>query len=187
MDQLRNRVELTGTRKGKGAAALVAAALFLLFALTAAQACRTVSSAPRMLANAEPSPEALARRFLDDLARSDVDAMKHLRISKEEFCTYVFPELPASKTPNVECDWVWNQATLKSMSGMARTLERHRGMRYELVAVRFATTEDYASYRVLKNPVVTVRDETGATEEIRLFGSLLELDGQYKLFSFVVD
>jgi hypothetical protein len=151
------------------------------------QGCRTVASAPRALAGAESSPEALARLFLDDLARDDVEAMKRLRVSKEEFCAYVFPELPASRTPIVTCDWVWDQATLKCMAEMAHVLKGHRGRRYELVSLRFAATEQYASYRVLKSPVVTVRDETGATAEVRLFGSMLELDGQYKLFSFVVD
>ena len=187
MDQLRAGFELAAPPRKKGAAARVAAALVLLCGLVCAQGCRTASSSPRALAGAESSPEALARRFLDDLARDDLESMKRLRVSKGEFCAYVFPELPAAKTPNVTCDWVWDQAALKSMAGMSRMLQQNQGKRYELVSMRFAGTEEHDSYRVLESPVVTVRDETGATSEVRLFGSLLELDGQYKLFSFVVD
>jgi hypothetical protein len=32
-----------------------------------------------------------------------------------------------------------------------------------------------------------LRDEAGEVRELKLFGSMLELDGRYKLFSFVVD
>jgi hypothetical protein len=113
--------------------------------------------------------------------------MKGLRITRDEFCRYVFPELPAAKTPNVSCDWVWDQATLKSMAGMKRVLDDNAGKRYELVSIRFASTERHDTYNVLSRPVATVRDEAGRTSDVRLFGSMLELDGQYKLFSFVVD
>lgn len=172
----------------KGAVARAAALLLLLVApVGALQGCRTVASAPRTLANAESSPEALTSRFLDALAADDLEAIKRLRISKEEFCGYVFPELPASKLNNVTCDFVWSQATLKSMSGMTRMLDKNKGKRLELVSVKFAATERHETYRVLKDPVVSVRDETGAVQELRLFGSMLEMDGQYKLFSFVVD
>ncbi len=172
----------------RGAAARAVALLLLLVApIGALEGCRTVASAPRALANAEPSPEALTSRFLDGLAADDLEAIKRLRISKEEFCGYVFPELPASKLNNVTCDFVWSQATLKSMSGMTRMLDGNKGKRFELVSVKFGATERHESYRVLKDPVVTVRDETGAVQSVRLFGSMLEMDGQYKLFSFVVD
>lgn len=151
------------------------------------QGCRTAHSAPRQLAASSASPEDLARRFLVSLASDDLRGMRELRITKQEFCEFVFPELPASKTPNVSCDWVWEQATLKSMAGMKRMLDGNQGKQYDLVSIRFAEAEQYASFRVLENPVATVKDESGATSEVRLFGSMLEMDGQYKLFSFVVD
>jgi hypothetical protein len=159
----------------------------LLTALGLAAGCGTSASTARTLANPSPSPEALAARYLDALGRDDLESMKALRLTEQEFCAYVFPELPSSRLPNVKCDFVWSQATLNSMAGMQRMLESHRGKRYELVSVRFAAVDDYDTYRVHKEPLVTFRDETGATHQARLFGSMLELDGQYKLFSFVVD
>jgi hypothetical protein len=162
--------------------------LLVLLCITVVVAgCGTAASSARTLSNADPTPEALATRFLDALSRDDLEAIKAMRLTEQEFCAYVFPELPSSKLPNVECDFVWSQATLNSMAGMTRMQKAHGGRRYQLVSVRFAAVEKYGSYRVHKEPVVTVRDEFGATIEARLFGSILELDGQYKLFSFVVD
>ena len=159
----------------------------VLLAIAALAGCGTSASSVRILSNADPTPEALAARFLDALSRDDLEAIKAMRLTEQEFCAYVFPELPSSKLPNVHCDFVWSQATLNSMAGMTRMQKAHKAKRYELVSVRFAAVETYDSYRVHKEPVVTVRDESGATTEARLFGSMLELDGQYKLFSFVVD
>ena len=160
----------------------------LLVVTTGIAGCRTAhSDSKRSLAGAAASPEALAERALAALAANDLEGMKSLRLTKAEFCRYVFPELPAAKLPNVSCDWVWDQATLKSMAGMKRVVDASAGRKLELVSVRFTGEDRYASYRVLKNPVVTVRDPSGAVTEERLFGSVLELDGQYKLFSFVVD
>jgi hypothetical protein len=162
--------------------------------LPLAQSCGSVSSAPpapaapRVLANASTSAEDLARRFLDALGRDDLEAIKALRLEKSEFCSYVWPELPASKLPNVTCDFAWSQATLNSMAGMNSMLKKHKRHRYELVSLRFAAPEErHESFVVLKDPLVTVRDETGETNELCLFGSMLQMDGQYKLFSFVVD
>jgi hypothetical protein len=143
---------------------------------------------PRYLANAASSPEALARSFLDALAAGDVVAMKRLRITKKEFCWYVWPELPASQLPNVDCDFVWSQATLNSLAGLDEVLHAYAGRRLELVSLRFAAGDEaHASYVVHGDTRVTLRDEAGEVRELKLFGSMLELDGRYKLFSFVVD
>ncbi|MEW6209699.1 MAG: hypothetical protein AB1631_15125 [Acidobacteriota bacterium] len=130
----------------------------------------------------------MARSFLDALAAGDEGAIRSLRITRQEFCDYVWPELPSSRTPNVTCDWVWDQATLKSVSGLVEMLSAHKGKRYRLVSLRFAGgSEQYKSYRVHKETLVRVRDEKGDEKELRLFGSMLEMDDQFKLFSFVID
>ena len=43
------------------------------------------------------------------------------------------------------------------------------------------------SYKVHKEAHLVVKDEKGEQQEVRLFGSVLEMGGQFKLFSFVVD
>jgi hypothetical protein len=140
----------------------------------------------RHLANAASSPEELARGFLRALAVADVSTLKALRLTKAEFCDHVFPELPSSKVPNLSCDFAWDQATLRSDGGLYDLLSSYGGKRYELVSLRFAGgTEPYKTYRVIKDARLVVRDEKGEEKEVKLFGSMLEMDGRYKLFSFV--
>jgi hypothetical protein len=148
----------------------------------------TASYGPISLVDAAPSPEVLANRVLDALAADDQKALRSLRITRDEFCSYLWPEMPSSRIPNVECNWVWDQATLKSNAGLHEVLSSHRGKRYRLEALRFVGgIDNYRSYRVHKDPQLTVIDQKGSRRQLRFFGSLLELGGQYKLFSFVVD
>jgi hypothetical protein len=143
---------------------------------------------PRYLAHAAESPEALARNFLAALAVTDIPALKRTRITKDEFTWYVWPELPASRLPNVTSDFAWSQATLNSLSGLAGLLNQYSGRRFELVGIRFAGgTKDLPSYRVHYDSRVRVRDESGDEYELKLFGSMLEMDGRFKLFSHVID
>ncbi len=48
-------------------------------------------------------------------------------------------------------------------------------------------TTQYSSFLVRRQTELTVREEGGDTRQLRLFGSLLEKDGVFKVFSFVVD
>ena len=137
---------------------------------------------------AQSSPEALARQFLKAVAAKDLTKLRQMRITKDEFCQSVWPELPSSRIQNLSCDFAWDQATLRSEGGLYDLLPRHGGKRYELVSVRFPKGVDtYPSYKILKEPQLVVKDESGRQEEVRLFGSMLEMNGQFKLFSFVMD
>lgn len=140
---------------------------------------------PRPLINGQPSPEAVAKRFLEYLSLNDAKAIQSLRLTKQEFCEYVWPELPASQVPNVTCDWAWGQATLKSDGGLSELMPAHGGKGYELVKVRFAGgTEEHYTYRIHKDTRLTLKDRNGAQREVKILGSMLELDGKYKLFSY---
>lgn len=159
-----------------------------LSATSTSPAAAAAKATPRRLANAQMSAEELSRNFLKALANEDRNFIESLRLSKEEFCQYVFPELPSSKMPNVTCDFVWQQATLKSLSGLSEMYPKHKGKKYQFVALRFEKgTDSYPTYKVHKEAHLMVKDELGRQKELRLFGSMLEMDGKYKLFSFVID
>jgi hypothetical protein len=146
------------------------------------------SSAP-LLANTYASPHAAASAVLGALAQRDVATLRALALNEQEFREHIWPELPASRPErNLPFSYVWGDLHQKSEAALQRTLEEHGGRRYALSGVRFAgETTRYATYAVHRDTTLRVRDESGRESEVRLFGSTLEKDGAWKVFSYVVD
>ena len=135
------------------------------------------------------SPEALGDAVLAALADRDADTLSRLALDELEFRTAVWPELPSGRPERgVPFDYAWGDLHQKSTNSLRRLLARYGGERYELVAVAFAgETTPYRTYRVHRETVLDVRDEEGNDLTVSLFGSILERDGEFKLFSYVVD
>lgn len=217
MDGLRHQLEVRATENGCGAAdpeAGVCAVeprglrrrgiihagparsggvfvLLLCGALVAASGCGAgEDDAPLSpLHNTFSSPEALSEAVLTALADGDADTLGGLALSELEFRTAVWPDLPSSRPERgVPFDYAWGDLHQKSGNALRRLLARHGGRRYELVRVAFeGETTPYRTYRVHRETVLDLLDENGATVRLPLFGSILERDGEFKLFSYVVD
>lgn len=136
-----------------------------------------------------PSPEALSRAVLTALAARDVDTLRALPLDETEFRDAVWPDLPASRPErNVPFDYAWSDLRQKSDNARRRLAARHGGRRYELVRVLFdAETTRYRTCEVHRETVLDLRDEEGEEVRLALFGSILEREGRFKLFSYVVD
>jgi hypothetical protein len=65
-------------------------------------------------------------------------------------------------------------------------MSREGGNRYELIDVRFEGMSDYRTYRVHREAVLRVRDTGGSERDLRVCGSMLEQDGAWKVFSYVI-
>jgi len=75
-----------------------------------------------------------------------------------------------------------------SEAALSRTLAAHGGQRFELVAVHFrGETTQYNTYLVHRKTELTVKGAAGTDLRLRLFGSTIEKDGRFKVFSYVVD
>jgi hypothetical protein len=145
-------------------------------------------SAP-LLANTYSSAHAAAAAVLDSLARRDMTTLRALALTEQEFRDHVWPELPASRPErNLPFSYVWGDLHQKSEAALARTLARHGGRRYTLVSVEFGGgASRYPSYTVHRETVLEVRDGSGMPAQVRLFGSLIEQERAWKVFSYVVD
>ena len=152
-------------------------------ALAACVACGRVPQ----LANTHASASALASAVLDALARSDRVALDALALNETEFRDHVWPQLPASRPErNLPFSYVWGELRQKSEQALTSVLSREGGKRYELIEVRFAADSDYRTYRVHREATFHVRDTSGAELDLRVCGSMIEQDGSWKVFSYVV-
>lgn len=141
------------------------------------------------LTNTFPTVEALAEEFLRGLERGNFEGLLDLGLTREEFAWYVWPELPSSQAErNLTVDFVWDDLNGKSRRSLARTVARHGGRRYTLERVDFdGRTTEYRTFSVHRDARVWVEDTEGREGQLDLFGSVMEIGGQFKLFSFVTD
>ena len=142
------------------------------------------------LSNTFDSTEALARVFLDALYLKDVDALKQLGLSEEEFRLHVWPELPVSQLEKpLPFEYGWNDLHQKSMNSLSRTYAAYGGRKLTFLRVEFEDeTTDYETFKVHRDARVIVFDEERQKEvRLDLFGSIMEKDGRFKLFSHVTD
>lgn len=141
------------------------------------------------LSHTFPSADALATAVLDAVARNDGAGLQALALSEVEFREHVWPELPVSRPERgVPFDYVWGDLSQKSRGYLQQTLAAHRGRRYRLVKVEFlGNATRYRTFEVARKAQLIVRDERGQEQAVRLFGSVLKSDSEFKLFSYVVD
>jgi hypothetical protein len=160
--------------------------LLIIIAIGVSSGCGAFS---RPIPNSYESPEALARVVLSAVERRDAGALGAFALNKEEFEEHVWPELPAARPErNLSVNFVWGDLNHKSNVALRETLAAHGGKKYEFIGIRFlGDTTAYESYRVHRESELTVRDADGTEQQLRMFGSVLEQDGRYKVFSYVVD
>jgi hypothetical protein len=152
--------------------------------LAAVVACTRVPP----LANTHPSAAALASALLDGLARRDRATLEGLALNEREFRDHVWPQLPAARPErNLPFSFVWGDLRQKSILTLGNVIAREGGKRYELIDVRFAGETDYQTYRVHREATLWVRDSRGAETDLRVCGSMIEKDGAWKVFSYVVE
>lgn len=135
------------------------------------------------------SPEDVAREALTLFEAGDSAALLRLALTEADFRAAVYPRLPASRPErNTSARFLWEMLQQRSRNSLAYTFDRYRGRSYELVAVDFVgETTDYGQFRIHRETVLTVRASDGQRGTLRLFGSMLEQQGRYQIFSFVTD
>jgi hypothetical protein len=140
------------------------------------------------LTNTSDSPEALARVVLAAIQARDRSRLDEVALSAQEFEDHVWPSLPAARPErNLPLSYVWGDLRQKSNLALTHTLQAHAGRRYELLAVRFAEVSPYAGYRVHRESAFRVRTADGEELDLHVCGSMIEKDGRWKIFSYVVE
>jgi hypothetical protein len=161
--------------------------LVVLLCVVAAPACAGGPRAP--LQHAVGSPARLASSVLEALAQYDVGRLRVIALSEREFRDHIWHGLPAARPErNLPVDYVWGDLKQKSDLALRYTFRAHAGRRYALERVEFGgETTTYDTYKVHRKTTLIVRDEEGVRLSLHLYGSTLEKDGAFKVFSYIVD
>ena len=140
------------------------------------------------LMNAEPTRDAVVRRFVHAIERRDTAALRTIVMTRSEFAYLYFPtslhaRSPAQQPPAL----VWFLHTQNSEKGVGRVLDRFGG--------RPITFRGYTCASPVRVEVEnTIWDDCrmhvgtgGDRSTIRLFGGVIERAGRFKLLSYAND
>ena len=134
--------------------------------------------------------EELVHKVLDALNRQDEGALSSLALTEEEYRRYIWPALPLSKIEQWQKQYafVWGQVSARSSHGLGIILQKYGGQQFEYRSLRVAGgTAPYADCIVHKDVKITVKDSSGMEQEVKLFGSIVEMNNQFKIMSFDID
>lgn len=143
-------------------------------------------AAVRKLQGAFGSPEDLFRAVLRGIEAKDAEAMRAVLVTEEEYKTYLWPEFPQAKDPRhtLPVDFHWGLLKSRSHGGIREAMDRYGGNAFELLDFSHEIAE-YDSYRLLRKISLKVRRGSDGKEgALDVLGSVVVLDGQYKLLSY---
>ncbi len=144
------------------------------------------------LTDASPSIDALVGRVLAALAKSDADALHRLRVTEDEYRTFIIPgSVKPGEAPQVlkedESEHAWAWINTNSIYAVDNIIKNYGGHKYRLKKTEFAKGERrYAWYTAYKVVNLTLEDETGKEGELVL-GSIADVDGQFKFIGLLGD
>ncbi|HUF23313.1 MAG TPA: hypothetical protein VMN81_04225 [Vicinamibacterales bacterium] len=137
--------------------------------------------------NSFDSPEALAAAALEALAAADEPRLARLALSEEELRDTVWPALPASREEvGMPWNYFWRDHAQRNTGYVKTLLATHGGKGYDLAAVSFEGSASYGDVTIHRESALDLRTAAGS-QRLRLFGSMAERGGQWKLYSYVVD
>jgi hypothetical protein len=177
--------QLSGARQGDRKRPVVARLSLVWFCALGA-ACGT-PAAP--LSDTAPSSLVLAQAVADALYARDRPRLETLALSEAEFRHHIWPKLPASRPEvGMPTDYVWADTSAKSRAYLLKALDEYGGRRMTVEEVTFdRRPTDYGSFRVYPEAHLRLRDGQGLVTSARLFGSMVESGGSWKVYSYIVD
>ena len=141
------------------------------------------------LKNTAPSIDDLGKQVLEAVEKKNFKALDALRLNEQEYRAYIWPALPISKIKQwqKQYQYVWSDVDTKSKYGLQFMLRKFGGQKLDFVRMRFTeNAETYDNCTIHKDARVIVKDSSGAEKELKLFGSVVECSGQFKIMSYNV-
>ena len=138
------------------------------------------------LNDASVSREALVRRFMKALNASDSAELRAMVLNPREFGDLVYPESPYTHPPYRQSPaLVWNQIQNPSASGFTRLVRRLGSQPLRYVDHKCDPKPDRNGRNLIwTNCFVRVTSPNGDTTSHRLFGSVIQRDGRFKIVSY---
>ncbi len=131
------------------------------------------------------SIEKLIFSLLDALEKKDTMRLVKAMISEKEFSNWLWWEFPGSVPENAPLDFAWDNLARKSDRGLRWLLADYGGQKLQYVSHRFEEGIDkYQTFVVHTKTRVVVKDSLGVEKTMTQIGSVVEMNGKFKLMSY---
>jgi hypothetical protein len=135
--------------------------------------------------DAPASREELLARFAAAVEAGSLVELRAITVNAAEFAHLVFPTSIYSRSPYAQPPAVnWLLLDQNSMKGESRLLRRYGGRAFDVAGHRCdGEPKSEGDNRIHDPCTLRIRQADGSVEDVRLFGSILERDGRFKLLS----
>lgn len=132
------------------------------------------------------SPDQLGLAVVDALNRKDIEHLNRLRVQREEFLDWIWPEFPASRPPsNFPGDFAWSNMNKKCNIGMKKWITHYGGDNLKYVGICFERPQEtYNGFQLLRGTILTLQNAAGEKRDLKILGSVVVKNNQYKLLSY---
>jgi hypothetical protein len=141
------------------------------------------------LAGGAPSRDSLVARFVDAVARQDTAAVRALVLDRAEYGWIYFPSLRRMNPgTNLQPEVMWLLQEQESRKGIIRVLRRLGGgqARFGGYTCEDAPRVEGANRYFHQCAIETIAPD-GETAPLKLFGSVIERGGRWKIVSYAND
>ena len=138
------------------------------------------------LGRASDSRDALVARALRALLAVDTADLSAMTLTAREFADLVYPESRYARPPLRQAPGlVWSLIEIPGRTGRRRAEERVGGLPLHLASYSCRSAPDREGDNIVwPDCVAILADAQGRVESHRLFGSILERDGRFKIISW---
>lgn len=143
----------------------------------------------RRLEGAAGSLDAMLRTIETGLAERDTQRLFDLMINEREYREIFYPALPAAHPPiDARFETLWVTHFPDAWRGLKEALGRYGGKDVKILAVRFAApNQDFVNFALHQTSRVDLVVDGKRIADARLFGSVLVVDGRWKVLSWPDD
>jgi hypothetical protein len=132
------------------------------------------------------SQDQLVRRFVTALQKRDTAALRSFLMTKAEFGWLYYPTHPEGLAPyRLTPQLMWFMLDGNSEKGLERLLQRRAGQPLRVIGHRCKEESSKQGENTVWGPCPLLRQtERGDTVSERLFGQIVERNGQYKFVGY---
>ena len=163
-------------------------AVLLVGAVAVFASLNAMRARPAPLAGTASSPEELAVKVMEAMRARDIERLRSLALTRDEFRAHVWPYLPVSRPEvNMPFDFTWNLLQQQSEGFLRQSVATFENVP-DLRRVEFdGKTSTYGDVTVHRESEFVIAGGSTGERRIRLLGSMVEQGGRWKVMSYVVN